>query len=139
STSLSMALIGVGHLVGLSVGIAMLVGMLISWVGLVPHYTALHGVGDNIDKLVNTTFRNEVRFIGAGVIGVAALWSLFRIIGPIITGVRSAMAASKARSAGEALPLTERDLPIGVVGGTILGLLVPIAGLLWYFASGTAI
>jgi putative OPT family oligopeptide transporter len=80
-----------------------------------------------------------VRFIGAGVIGVAALWSLFRIIGPISKGIRSAMAASKARSAGTELPLTERDLPIGIVGGTIVAMLVPIAGLLWYFASGTAI
>ena len=39
STSLSMALIGVGHLVGLGVGIAMLVGMIISWFVLVPWQT----------------------------------------------------------------------------------------------------
>ncbi len=96
-------------------------------------------MGENVAQLVNTTFRSEVRFIGAGVIGVAALWSLFRIIGPISKGIRSAMAASKARSAGTELPLTERDLPIGIVGGTIVAMLVPIAGLLWYFASGTAI
>jgi hypothetical protein len=36
STSLSMALIGVGHLVGMAVGIAMLVGLIISWFVLVP-------------------------------------------------------------------------------------------------------
>ncbi|MBI2813231.1 MAG: oligopeptide transporter, OPT family [Opitutae bacterium] len=140
STSLSMALIGVGHLVGLSVGLAMLVGMLISWAGLVPLLTAMHGVaGDNVDKIVSTTFRSEVRFIGAGVIGVAALWSLFRIIGPITRGIGAALAASQARSAGAELALTERDLPIGIVGGVIIAMLVPIAGLLWYFSSGTAI
>ena len=139
STSLSMALIGVGHLVGLSVGVAMTVGMLIAWAGLVPMLTAMHGVTGDFDKLVSTTFRSEVRFIGAGTIGVAALWSLFRILGPIVKGIRSAMAASKARQAGSELALTERDLPIGIVGGTILGLLVPIAGLLWIFCSGTAI
>jgi putative OPT family oligopeptide transporter len=138
STSLALALIGVGHLVGLSVGMAMLFGMLISWAGLVPMLT-WGEVGDNVGAVVNTTFRSEVRFIGAGVIGVAALWSLFRIIGPIIKGIRSSLAASKARTAGEALPLTERDIPIGIVGGTIVAMLVPIAGLLWYFASGTAI
>ena len=139
STSLSMALIGVGHLVGLSVGIAMFAGMLIAWVGLVPALTAMHGVSGDINELVSNTFRNEVRFIGAGTIGVAALWSLFRILGPILRGIRAAMAASDARKAGTALELTERDLPITIVGGTILGLLVPIAGLLWYFASGTPI
>ncbi|HWA85316.1 MAG TPA: oligopeptide transporter, OPT family [Opitutus sp.] len=139
STSFSMALIGVGHLVGLSVGVAMFVGLVISWAGLVPILTAMHGVTGNLDQLVNTTFRGEVRFIGAGVIGMAAIWSLVRILGPIARGIRAAMAASKARQAGAALDLTERDLPIGIVGGTILALLLPIAGLLWYFSSGTAI
>lgn len=138
STSLALALIGVGHLVGLSVGMAMLFGMLISWAGLVPMLT-WGEVGENVGAVVNTTFRSEVRFIGAGVIGIAALWSLFRIIGPIIKGIRSSLSASKARTAGEILPLTERDIPIGVVGGTIVAMLVPIAGLLWYFSSGTAI
>jgi putative OPT family oligopeptide transporter len=139
SASLSLALIGVGHLVGLSVGVAMLLGMFIAWAGLVPMLTAMHGVTGDMAHLVNTTFRSEVRFIGAGTIGVAALWSLVRILGPIIKGIRSAIAASKARSAGTELPLTERDLPIGIVGGTIIALLVPIAGLLWVFCSGTAI
>jgi putative OPT family oligopeptide transporter len=138
STSLAMALIGVGHLVGLSVGIAMLIGMLIAWAGLVPLLT-WGEVGGNVAGVVNTTFRSEVRFIGAGVIGVAALWSLFRIIGPIIKGIRAAMAASRARAVGTELALTERDIPIGIVGGTIAVMLVPIAGLLWYFSSGTAI
>jgi putative OPT family oligopeptide transporter len=138
STSLAMALIGVGHLVGMSVGIAMFVGMLIAWAGLVPWLT-WGEVGDNVAGVVNTTFRSEVRFIGAGVIGVAALWSLFRIIGPIVKGIRAALAASQARQAGTALPLTERDIPIGIVGGSIVAMLVPIAGLLWYFSSGTAI
>ncbi len=139
STSLSLALIGVGHLVGLSVGLAMLLGMVIAWGGLVPFLTALHGVTGDVGAIVDTIFRSEVRFIGAGTIGVAALWSLFRIIGPIIKGIRAALAASKARSAGAELALTERDLPIGVVGGTSLFMLLPIAGLLWYFSYGTAI
>ena len=139
STSLSMALIGVGHLVGLSVGIAMLIGMLVAWAGLVPVLTAMHGANGDIFALVDTTFRNEVRFIGAGTIGVAALWSLLRILGPIVRGIRAAMAAADTRKSGEALPLTEQDLPIGIVGGTIIAMLMPIAGLLWVFASGTAI
>jgi putative OPT family oligopeptide transporter len=34
------------------------------------------------------------------------------------------------------MELTERDLPIGIVGGTIVASLVPIAGLLWSFIAG---
>ncbi|RJF85680.1 OPT family oligopeptide transporter [Sphingomonas cavernae] len=136
STSLSMALIGVGHLVGLSVGAAMLFGMLLSWGGLVPVMTAMHGVSGAVSDVVDTTFRSEVRFIGAGTIGVAAIWTLLKIMGPIISGIRSAMAAARARKDGAELELTQRDLPIGIVGGTILASLLPIAVLLWQFAAG---
>ena len=139
STSLSMALIGVGHLVGVSVGLAMLIGMLIAWVGLVPLLTSAQGVGSDVAATVNDVFRNQVRFVGAGTIGVAAVWTLLKIIGPIIGGIRSAMAASRARAGGNTLELTERDLPISIVGGTILLSLLPIAGLLWMFMSGTPI
>ena len=139
STSLSMALIGVGHLVGMAVGIAMFVGLLISWVFLVPHYTALtpQAPGVELGDFVNTVFREKVRFIGAGTIGVAAVWTLLRIMGPIIAGIRSALAANRERKAGrgEALPLTERDIPIGIVAGSILVSMIPIALLLHAFAS----
>ena len=40
SASFSMALIGIGHLVGLSVGVAMLLGMIVCWAGLFPYLTA---------------------------------------------------------------------------------------------------
>ena len=33
---------------------------------------------------VSDVFRHKVRFIGAGTIGVAAIWTLLRIIGPIV-------------------------------------------------------
>ena len=46
------------------------------------------------------------------------------------------MASSKARAGGQILELTERDLPVSIVGGTILLSLIPIAGLLWWFAQG---
>ncbi|CCW20130.1 oligopeptide transporter [Sphingobium indicum BiD32] len=138
STSFSMALIGVGHLVGLSVGVAMFVGLLISWVGIVPYLTTPVPAGADLADLVGTTFRMKARFIGAGTIGVAAIWTLLKILGPIISGIRSALVANATRKAGNAglLELTERDLPIGIVGGTIIASMLPIGVLLWIFAQG---
>jgi putative OPT family oligopeptide transporter len=140
SASLSMLLIGVGHLVGVTVGIAMLVGLIISWGFLVPHYTALAGAippGTGLDAFVHGVFVQKVRFIGAGTIGVAAIWTLLKILGPIVSGIRSAIAANRERKAGrgEALPITERDIPIGIVAGTILFLMIPVGFLLYAFAS----
>jgi len=139
SGSLSMLLIGVGHLVGLTVGIAMFVGLLISWAYLVPHYTSLAAIpaGTSLGDFVGGVFVNKVRFIGAGTIGIAAIWTLLRIIGPIISGIRGALAANRERKAGrgESLPITERDIPIGIVTATILVSMVPIGLLLYAFAS----
>ena len=139
STSFSFALIGVGHLVGMAVGIAMLVGIFISWGVLVPYYTA-HAVipaGTSLDDFVGDIFVHKARFVGAGTIGIAAIWTLLRIIGPIIAGIRGAIAANRERKAGRggALPITERDLPIGIVTGTILVSMIPIGLLLYAFAS----
>src|SRR5881394_1913053 len=141
SASLSMALIGVGHLVGVAVGLAMVVGMVITWVFIVPHWTQDAGLiaqaAGDIEKLVSTAFRQKARMVGAGTIGVAAIWTLLRIIGPIIAGIRGALAANAERKAGrgEALPITERDIPIGTVSITILLSMVPIGLLLYAFAD----
>src|SRR3569623_2219355 len=80
-------------------------------------------------------FKN-VKFFGAGVIGVAAIWTLFKVAGPVLGGLRSAMAASRARGKGEVRDLTERDLPIGFVAGGSLAVLGPIAWLLWSVIAG---
>lgn len=136
STSLSLALVGVGHLVGLSVGLAMLLGMAISWLGLVPYFS--QGVaGADAAEIAGSVFREKARFIGAGTIGVAAIWTLLKIIGPIVQGLKGAMAASAARSAGDSLALTERDIPITLVGAIIVATLIPIAFLLWQFLGAT--
>ena len=139
SGNFSMALIGVGHLVGMAVGIAMIVGLLISWVGIVPYWstdTALAAAaGGDLETLVSTAFREKARIIGAGVIGIAAIWTLLKILGPIVRGIREAMAANRARGAGQVLDLTERDLPISIVAGTIVASMIPIGFLLFSFAA----
>ncbi len=139
STSFSLALIGVGHLVGLAVGAAMFIGLLISWVVLVPHFTAGGPPeGTELAAFVSGVFRQKVRFIGAGTIGVAAIYTLLRVIGPIVKGIAGALAASRARASGQgaSLALSEQDLPIGLVGAVIAASMIPIGLLLAGFAAG---
>lgn len=132
---LGFALFGVGHLVGLSVGMAQLVGLITGWWVLLPILT--QGVaGPDAETIANTVFSADVRFFGAGVIAVAAIWTLIRIAGPVIGGIRSAMAASAARHAGTALAVEEQDMPVAWVFGGSLFLLIPIAWLLFSVLSG---
>ncbi|MDB5709350.1 MAG: oligopeptide transporter, family [Sphingomonas bacterium] len=136
SGGLSFALLGVGHLVGLSVGLAMALGMVMGWWVLLPYLTAHHVLPGTAEVWANTIFRQDVRFFGAGVIGVAAIWTLLKIAGPVVGGVRSAMASSAARGAGQTVALEERDLPVSIVAVVSLAVLVPIAWLLWEVLSG---
>ncbi|MEG3177415.1 oligopeptide transporter, OPT family [Sphingomonas sp. RB3P16] len=139
SGSLSFALLGVGHLVGISVGAAMALGLVIGWFVLVPLLTAAHPMPGDIAAWVDTMWKGDVRFFGAGVIGISAIWTLVKIAGPVIGGVRSALAASAARGKGETLALEERDLPIAWVAGVALLTLLPIAWLLWDVIAGGAL
>jgi putative OPT family oligopeptide transporter len=135
---LSFALLGIGHLVGLSVGIAMLVGAIIGWGWGVPHYSAIAGdITSTAAQLAQTTWSHKVRFLGAGAIGVSAIWTLLKLVKPVAQGLAGAMAASRARKAGKAdtLPITERDIPIGIVAVVTLVCMVPIGWLLGYFGN----
>jgi putative OPT family oligopeptide transporter len=84
---------------------------------------------------------HKVRFVGAGAIGIAAIWTLIKLAAPLTSGLRSALAASRARKAGQAatLPRTERDIPIGIVGAITLVCLIPIGWLLGDFAIGAGL
>ena len=133
--SLSFALFAIGHLVGLSVGIAMLIGAAIGWGWLVPHFTMLHGTAGLASTAAQGAWDHYVRFVGAGAIGIAAIWTLGTLVKPVISGLAGAMAASKVRKAGKAdtLARTEHDIPIGMVGIVSALCLIPVAWLLWHF------
>ncbi|MBO0750395.1 MAG: oligopeptide transporter, OPT family, partial [Porphyrobacter sp.] len=138
-TSYSLALIGVGHLVGMAVGVAMFVGLIIGWIVLLPLYTAGGApAGIELADFVHTMFTQKVRFIGAGTIGIAAVWTLLKLIVPIARGIAGAMAAARERKAGrgELLDITERDLPIGAIAAVVLLSVIPMGVLLAGFATG---
>ncbi|MBP6012648.1 MAG: oligopeptide transporter, OPT family [Alphaproteobacteria bacterium] len=129
STSFSLALIGAGHLVGISVGAAMLVGIVIAWGISIPYLSA--GLEGEIAELANNVRGSQVRFIGAGTIGIAAIWSLLALAKPVFEGL-IATARAKAANGGQA-DGHDRDLPLAVIGILSVLCLVAIGGLLFNF------
>ena len=136
--SLSLALIGVGHLVGVTVGAAMVVGLLISYGVLLPTLTwgDLPGRRRRVRRRVHHVrhrgaVRRGRRDRGGRRMDAAEDPRPDRARHPGRGGVESGTAR---RRHGR---LTERDLPIGIVGGTIVLSLIPIAALLWGFLSST--
>jgi putative OPT family oligopeptide transporter len=149
---MQFALLGAGHLIGLSVGLAQAFGLLLAWGIAVPILTSpdtiawltANGIpsiattleaGVAAEELATTVWAREVRFMGAGVIGVAAIWTLIKLAGPLIGGLASALAASRKRDAGEVLARTEQDIPINIIAGLSVACLIGIGGILAFFAQ----
>ncbi len=132
SAGLSFALLGAGHLIGLSAGMAILLGVTVGWWIVLPILTAAAPHTGDVAAWANGVFRSDVRFFGAGVIGVAAIWTLLRIAGPVIGGLRAAMSAER----GASVAIEERDLPIGIVATISVAMLVPVALLLHSVVAG---
>ncbi len=140
SAGLSLALIGVGHLVGITVGIAMIVGLVISFGVMLPLRTAGRiPAGDDLGEAVSTIFSSDVRFVGAGAMAIAAVWTLVKIALPIGRGIKEALTSTRARESGAEVPVVERDLSVRVVAGVTLASMLPIGLLLWLFVRNTPI
>ncbi len=133
----SLALIGAGHLIGLTVGLAIFAGLVIAWGVAMPILTALHPMAGAAGDVAIATWSHYVRFIGTGAIGVSAIWAIGRLVAPVWNGLRAAMAASRSRrnDGNAALPIVERDMPIGIVAVVSLISLIPIAIALDAFLS----
>jgi len=132
----SLALFGAGHLVGLSVGMAMLTGLLISWAGAVPILTHLQpaAAGVALAAHADDIWRHQVRFIGAGAIAVSALWTLAKLAKPVIGGLVSTIATSRATATGDE---RDRDMSASSIIALTIGCLALSAVLSFRFVAGT--
>ena len=133
----SLALLGVGQLVGLSVGLAMLLGQIITWLVAVPYLTSVTPAAAGVTLAAHTMgiWRGQVRFIGAGVIGVAAIYTLAKLAKPVVDGLIATLTASRS-TAGDDL---DRDISPPWIYG-IAGACLAVAGWLAYsFARSTVL
>src|SRR5687768_9965574 len=134
----SLALLGAGHLVGLSVGMAMLVGQVISWVIAVPVLTAMQPADAGVALADHTIaiWRTQVRFIGAGTIAVAAIYTLMRLAKPVVGGLVSTLAASRAVATTDD---RDRDISPRWILALTAACLAVAAMLAWGFARSTVL
>lgn len=91
----SFALLGAGWLVGITGGIAVLVGMFFSWGVAVPFFTshATMPEGQDMISFAADIWRSKVRYIGAGAIAIAAIWTLLCLLKPMLEGMKLSIQA----------------------------------------------
>ena len=74
-----------------------------AWAIAVPILTSMQpaAAGVALAAHTSTIWRTEVRFIGAGAIAVASIYTLATLAKPVISGLVSTLAASKVKNTGD--------------------------------------
>ncbi|MDO4231485.1 MAG: oligopeptide transporter, OPT family [Lautropia sp.] len=137
----SIALLGAGYLVGLAGGIAILLGIFIAWGVAVPWFSASIGLptdGTELSAFALSLWKEKVRFIGAGTIGIAAIWTLITLLKPMIEGMRLSLRAFSGER-GSAADRVEQDLSPRSMIGWMLGMVFLLGLSFQHFVAGASI
>jgi putative OPT family oligopeptide transporter len=123
-TNLSPALLGVGYIVGLNIGIVVVGGGILSWNIAIPIYSAffldgnpelaarLAGVG--AEDAAGAIWSAQIRYLGVGAMLIGGIWTLISLRTSLMSGIRSGLAATRA-GAAKVIEHTEQDMPMKLV------------------------
>ena len=139
-TNLSPALLGVGYIVGLNVGIVVLSGAVLSWHIAIPLYQAFFTGSDpalaasiasaSSADAAFAIWGAKVRYLGVGAMLVGGVWTLFSLRKSLLKGIKSGFAAARSSNAGgQVLLETERDLPMKWMLVALVVFTLPLLGL----------
>lgn len=135
-TGLSPALLGVGYIVGLNVGIVVLSGSILSYNIAIPIYHAFFQstdpalaaqiAGQSAFDAAQIIRAEKVRYLGVGTMLIGGIWTLFSLRKSLFSGVKSGFAAAR-KGTGEAVAETERDLPMKWMLVALVAFVIPLA------------
>jgi putative OPT family oligopeptide transporter len=135
-TNLSPALLGVGYIVGLNIGIVVLSGAVLSWHIAIPVYNAFFlgsdpalaasVAGASASDAAFAIWSAKIRYLGVGAMLVGGVWTLFSLRNSLVSGIRSGFAAARANK-GEVVAETERDLPMKWMLVALVIFVIPLA------------
>ena len=134
-TNLSPALLGVGYIVGLNIGIVVVSGSILSWHIAIPLYhmlfldsdptLAASIAGAGAEDIAGAIWSAKIRYLGVGAMLIGGAWTLFSLRKSLLSGVKSGIAAARAGSNADVAE-TERDLPMKWMLAALVAFVVPL-------------
>ena len=124
----SPALLAAGYLMGAAAGMATLLGLVLCWAVVVPWLMASSTLaeGQALSALALQLWSSKARFLGAGVIGISALWTVVTLIRPILAAMAQQPVRAASSSPRTVHDATDQDMPrhwmllIGLVSLAVL-------------------
>ncbi len=137
-TNLSPALLGVGYIVGLNIGIVVVSGSILSYNIAIPIYYAFFFDHDPAlaAKLAGASAADaagmirgaQVRYLGVGAMLIGGIWTLFSLRNSLLSGIKSGIAATRKGSGG-VIAETDRDIPMKWMLIGVALFVLPLLGL----------
>ena len=123
-TNLSPALLGVGYIVGLNIGIVVVAGGILSWNIAIPIYSAHFLDTDPVlaarvatldaEAAAGAIWSAQIRYLGVGAMLIGGIWTLIALRQSLMSGIKSGLEATRA-GAAKVLDHTEQDMPMRAV------------------------
>ena len=156
----SPALLGAGYLIGLASGLAILFGLVVTWLGFVPYFMSISDIPAGVDigelpKIkkknknrfmvagtiripdISSIWSSKIRFMGAGTIGIAAIWTLITLLKPILDGIKMSIKAVSDNSvSNDNLHRMDTDMTPKSIGIVFVLIIIGLIGVFYSFLAG---
>ena len=137
----SLALLSAGYLIGIISGIAVLIGTIIAWGFGIPILSALtdYDTSQPLSKIAMGMWATDIRFIGAGTIAIAAVWTLLTLIKPVIEGLKTSLKTLRSDISVNDIERTDRDLSPKTIFIIMAGMLIILVATFHSFISDSGL
>jgi len=133
-TEYSVALLGVGYIIGPNIALMVFTGGFLGWFIVLPIISTISPDDFLFDPIT------RVRFFGVGTMLVGGLWTLWTIRAAIKKGISEALSGIIGKKVDmSSLPRTERDIPPHISMGMAAVLIIPVIGIIWYLSGSILI
>jgi len=128
-SNLSPALLSVGYIVGLNIAILIFLGGVANWYIAIPICAAFSDAaaeGNAVDRAYSI-WSSQTRYIGVGAMLIGGLWTIFKMRGSLLSGIKSGLKAYRTITHEQVeIERTEKDMPMKWVLILIVGSIIPL-------------
>ncbi len=137
SLGYSSALVGAGYLIGIASGLALLIGIFLAWGVMIPYFTmtGTPADGQTMQQFAQLCYTGKVRLIGAGVMGVAAIWTLLKMSRSVMDGIKESIRSARRTGQEEARHRMDTDMSVSSVLLIFCVMMIGLLGTFYSFVS----
>ncbi len=130
-------MVGAGYLIGIASGLSLLIGILLAWGVMIPYFTmtGIPAEGQTMQQFAQSCYTDRVRLIGAGVMGVAAIWTLLKLSRSVMDGVKESILSARRTGQEQARHRMDTDMSFSSVRMIFFIMIIGLLGTFYSFVS----